>query len=564
MKNAALIVRVSDERQDTSPANQRTQLNSYIDLITAKAEAEEKPEDRVRVYREYQLIGVSGKDSFDSTEFEKLRSDILRGDIDVVMATGLDRFGRNVAKFLEFFEFLRELNIDLVVTQYQIDTTTPIGQLIITILMALAEMQRLQYSEKQIGTQHTRFKRGRRTGGSVPLGFDEHPTEKGLYVINEEEAEIVRLAFDLYLKLKNLAAVTRELNKRGFRTKRVKTRKGKIKGGKPFAADSVKYILENCIYIGTLEEHKANKGKPNSEVPENQRYSKKKPDNPDEWPHIVTEEVFYLVRDLLSKHARLNKKGSRKTYPYVLSGLVYCDLCDGEMPADKGQKKYYYYACPNPECVGRKLIPENFTRLKRNSIDASVLEKAIMMLVRDVVLKSPGDIKEITKSANAYLGKRSSMVSREIRSLESRCDSLNAEKRGILVVLCEMESEKGLPDRLKKDLQEIDREMTDLEKQIEQKRSELVVAEQEKVSEAAIRGALELFVQTYHEVPDQQQKELLRLFFGQIRVGVEKIKAHLLLDSILYLARKRPNPREFDWTRGWYARQDSNPEPPGP
>lgn len=426
MKNCALVIRVSDERQGektgSSPDSQSTQLHNYIKWKNSEAEANPELLERYEVYREFRLIGVRGKDSFKSEEFLDLKADIERGNVDVVMATSLDRFGRNVVGFLQFFRFLHKRKVDLVVTHYSIDTATPIGQLVITILMALAEMQSLQLSKKIMKSRHTHLVvQGRKTGSSIPLGFDRHPTETGLYVINEREAPIVRLAFQLYLKHQSLAAVSRVLNEKGHKTRK----------GNDFRAGNLKYLLENRIYIGELEEHKENKGKPNSEVPEEQRYMSHKPPNPDQWPKLVSEEVFERVQEILSKKSRSNRLGSRRTYAYILSGLAICGLCDKPMEPDKGRGSHYY-ACKNKECPGRKLIHERYSSYKRNSIPAKALDDALKKLLAKLVLHKPSRIDDIAKAANAIIPKSSSTLQGELRSIRARIASTEETRDELL------------------------------------------------------------------------------------------------------------------------------------
>ena len=563
MKYAALIIRISDPRQDTSPKNQRDQLNSYINLFfNSETDENDKKIKKVEVYKEYALVGVSGKDSFESNEFLELRDDIRRGNIQIVISTGLDRLGRNVVKFLEFFEFLRTYNVDLIVTQYQIDTTGPIGVLVITILMALAEMQREQYALKQKGTQHTRFLKGRRTGGTIPLGFDRHPTETGLYIENKKESPIVRFIFNKFLELKNLSAIAKEANKRGFRSKR-RVEKERVRGGKKFSSTTVRNILTNWIYIGVLEEHKKNKGKPDSEIPKDQRYSRHIPPNPNEWPKLVDDETFHAVQAILAEKDESKKPSTNSTYSYILSGIVHCALCDNPMDVEKG-KEHRYYACQNKECIGRKLIPNKFYRRKRNTIDAPTLDESVKRLIRDVVLKSPENIREITKEVNQHIYSVIPNLTEQIQVLKSRKESMLAEKRGILVALSREEENQVVSESLTRDLRVISGDLNDIDQSISQLSSELEQAQQNQYTEAAIRRALEVFVMSLEGVHDQTQKELTQMFFDSVRVGIEEIEAHMRLDEVLYLARIGPDPDEFDWSKGWYARQDSNPEPSGP
>lgn len=364
------------------------------------------------------------------------------------------------------------------------------------------------------------------------------------------------------MELKSLSAVAREANEQGFRSKRRIEKEG-IRGEKLFNSTTVRGILTNWIYIGILEEHKRNKGKPDSEVPKDQRYSTHVPPNPDDWPHIVDDATFDAVQAILAQNEGLKKPSSHKTYSYILTGIVHCALCNNPMVVEKG-KDHRYYACQNRDCSGRKLIPKKFHRRKRNTIDAPSLDDSMKRLIKDVVLKSPEDIHEITKQANEYICDSIPNLTEQIRALKTRKDNMLAEKRGILVALSRAEEDQVVSEGLTRDLRAISDDLKDVDKSISQISSELEQAKQNQVTEAAIRRALEVYVMSLEGVNDQTQKELTQMFFDSVRVGVEEIEAHLRLDEILYLARVGPDPDKFDWSKGWYARQDSNPEPSGP
>ena len=570
MKRCALVVRVSDERQgdrpDTSPDNQLQQLHKYIEWKNADI-GEEKKDDWLTPVKEYRLIGVKGKDSFDSAEFKALRADVDSGLIDIVMATGLDRFGRNVKKFLEFFEFLRKdesRKVELVVTHYQIDTATPTGQLVITILMALAEMQSKQLSMKIRGARHSLFEKGLKTGGSVPLGFDRHPTRTGLYVVNETEAKIVRFAFKQYQQIKNLKKTVRVLNEKGYRTKQIRNRKGQTQGGRLFNSLSLKYVLENWIYIGYMEEHKENKRKPFEKVPEGSRYMRYLPENSNEWPIIVDQAVFLDVQKILEEHAITNKPGARKTHPYYLSGLVSCTECGFPMEADKGKEAHHYYACKNKGCPARGSIGAMFPRLKRNTIESADLEKAMQVLIREKVLQDPQQVSELRKAINKAIAGEIPDLKDEARLQRKRLEELVSKKDGIFISLKQNENRQEIIARLSSDLMKTVSEIEDVEHQLSKLEEAITSGSRRMVDDAAVRKALLWMSDQLSVIPEGKMKELYASFFDRVMVGVEEIEAHLRLDTVMVLARKGPDPTSFDWTKGWYARQELNPQPTGP
>jgi DNA invertase Pin-like site-specific DNA recombinase len=566
MKYCGFVVRVSDPRQGDepgkSPDNQREQLDRFVDFYNATAK--DKGEEQIEFFREYRLVGVSGEKSFDDDEFKKLHDDIENHLVQMVIATGLDRFGRNVIKFLKFFEFLQNNNVDLVVTQYNIDTTTPTGKLIITILMALAEMQRHQLSSKITETRKIMLDKGLRTGGSVPLGFDRHPTRKGLYVINEEEASIVRLIFKLFKNHRSYSHVSRLINEKGFRTKINKSRKGTSKGGDKFDNRSVEYVLSNWTYCGWLEHQISNKNKDQDALPEGKRYRLFPPANPEDHPVIIPYEEFVETQVLMKSLKRLGSSTDTKMYPYILPGIVVCDFCKKIMEPDKG-KDNNYYSCKNADCPGRKIIHEQYPRMKRNTISATLLENAVKRLISDTILKDPGRISEITKSANEGIKKELSDKRNEMVTLTARKKSLEATRDGALMAMKANSEDEGIVKSLNKTVKDELIEISRVEGLIRELEREISRLQNQMISESAVPKVLGALASSLTIIPPHQQKALCEIFFSQIVVGLREIQASLYLPALQYYTKTNgPKGPRFDKSSVWHARRDSNPKPSGP
>jgi site-specific DNA recombinase len=566
MKKCGFVVRVSDPRQGDepgkSPDNQREQLDSYV--LYYNATAKEKGDELIELHDEYRLVGVSGDKSFDDDEFKRLHNDIEANLVHMVIATGLDRFGRNVIKFLEFFEFLQTNNVDLVVTQYSIDTTNPTGKLVITILMALAEMQRHQLSSKITATRRLLLDRGLRTGGAVPLGYDRHPTRKGLYVINEMEAPVVKQIFILFRKHQNYAQVASLINAQGFIAKINVSSKGNRKGGDEFDNRSVDYVLNNWTYCGWIEHHKIDKNKDQEALPEGKRYRRFAPANPEDLPIIIPYDEFVETQELMKSLKRLGSSTDVKIYPYTLSGIVVCDFCKNIMEPDKG-KGISYYSCKSRECPGRNEIPLKYHRMKRNSISASLLEKTVKTLIRDTLLEEPGRIREIANSANEGIKSELTAKRREIVTLTARKKSLEATRDGALMAMKENKDDeptfKSFNQRATATLKEI----AGLENLIRELVKEIPRSEKQLVTESSVEKALRALASSLDVIPPHQQKSLFETFFSQVLVGLDKITADLYLPAIQYsIRRSGPKGPRFDESSVWHARRDSNPKPSGP
>ena len=92
-------------------------------------------------------------------------------------------------------------------------------------------------------------KKGKWTGGTVPLGYDAK--DKKL-VINKTEAQTVRTIFKLYLELRSFGKLVAELDRRRIVTKRRDTKVAKYQGGIPFTYGPLAYFLKNRIYLGEI------------------------------------------------------------------------------------------------------------------------------------------------------------------------------------------------------------------------------------------------------------------------------------------------------------------------
>src|SRR5207247_6673939 len=104
--------------------------------------------------------------------------------------------------------------------------------------------------DREIIRERTRDKKaaakrkGKWTGGYVPLGYDLDAHLRRL-IVNPEEAERVRAIFELFTKFRSMDATVTELQQRGWTTKNWVTGKDKPYGGAPFTTASLTRLLTN-------------------------------------------------------------------------------------------------------------------------------------------------------------------------------------------------------------------------------------------------------------------------------------------------------------------------------
>ena len=185
--------------------------------------------------------------TLDRPALKKLLVDIAAGRVDVVVVYKIDRLTRSLADFAKLVETFDARSISFVAVTQQFNTTTSMGRLTLNVLLSFAQFERELASERVRDKVAASRKKGKWTGGTVPLGYDAK--DKKL-VINKTEAQTVRTIFKLYLELRSFGKLVAELDRRRIVTKRRNTKVAKYQGGIPFTYGPLAYFLKNRIYLG--------------------------------------------------------------------------------------------------------------------------------------------------------------------------------------------------------------------------------------------------------------------------------------------------------------------------
>ena len=136
--------------------------------------------------------------NLDRPALKKLLADITAGKVDVVVVYKIDRLTRSLADFAKLVETFDSRSISFVAVTQQFNTTTSMGRLTLNVLLSFAQFERELASERVRDKVAASRKKGKWTGGTVPLGYEAK--DKKL-VINKNEAQTVRTIFQLYLEL---------------------------------------------------------------------------------------------------------------------------------------------------------------------------------------------------------------------------------------------------------------------------------------------------------------------------------------------------------------------------
>lgn len=151
--------------------------------------------------------------------------DDLDGKIDLIITKSVSRFARNTVDTLTTVRQLKEKGIEVCFEKENIHTLDSKGELLITIMSSLAQEESRSISENVTWGQRKRFADGK---VSMPykqfLGYDKGPGKHGTPVINEEQAEIVRLIYRLFLEGKTPSGIARYLTEQQMPTPGGKTK----------------------------------------------------------------------------------------------------------------------------------------------------------------------------------------------------------------------------------------------------------------------------------------------------------------------------------------------------
>ena len=205
-KKCVLYPRVSTEMQvdGYSLEGQKNGLKRFADR------------EEMEIVGIYEDAGKSGKSIEGRPAFKKMLSDIKNGlEIDYILVYKLSRFGRNAADILNSLEFVQSYGINLICIEEGIDSSQTSGKLLISVLSAVAEIERENIIEQTMNGRREKARQGGWNGGFAPYGYYLKDNQ---LLIEETEAEAIRIIFDKFANSDiGLGGVAKYLNLQGIK-----------------------------------------------------------------------------------------------------------------------------------------------------------------------------------------------------------------------------------------------------------------------------------------------------------------------------------------------------------
>jgi len=340
--------------------------------------------------------GFSGGNT-ERPALKRLIRDVKDGYVDMIVVYKIDRLTRSLYDFSKMVELFDEHKVSFVSVTQQFNTSTSMGRLTLNVLLSFAQFER-EVSGERIRDKIAASKRkGMWMGGPPVFGYDIKDRK---LVINEEEAEIVKVIFERYLKTASYVQTAKYLNEKGYKTKSWISKKGVEYVGKEWCKQNIYKILKHPIYIGLMP-HKGKNYEGEHEA-------------------IIDKKRWDEVQDIILKTVPQRKEKITENNEPLLKSLIYCDCCNTRMiptRTNKGNKRYNYY-------VSLNATKKSYEKCLLGNIPANDIEKIVIGRVKYMLqnIKVKNDIYDSLVSDGYEINKKYFL--RQLRDIDSIWDYL--------------------------------------------------------------------------------------------------------------------------------------------
>ena len=525
----------------------RVSTELQIDGYSLEAQKErlrrEASHRRMQVCGEYSDEGKSGKNIAGRPEFKKMLSDIKSGkdDVDYVLVFKLSRFGRNAADTLNSLQFMEDYGVNLLCVEDGIDSAGAAGKLIISVLASVAEIERSNISEQTMAGRRQKARDGKWNGGFAPYGYqlvNKEGEKAKVLVINEEEAELVRQIYKLYLQNMGLSRVAKWLNDNGY------TKKIRQNGSVSLISSAfVKGVLDNPVYAGFIsygrrktekiegtrnEFHVVKQDKDSYKLYEGQHDA------------IIDRETWFRVQAKRELNAFKREKVHSKEHEHMVSALLKCPKCGAPMygvvdrKKKKGTDEYYpdiwYYRCKNRRIVSGHLC--DYTKhVRQEEINAEVIALVKYVFggendMKDQILKKL----DSDDSLNELLAEKDRLTKEKSK--------LSSKKSKLMRRIADLDIDDKLYDDLMKtyreSVNEVNEQINAVENQIYQNELAIENAEGENLSTEVYKRIIDEMLDNIDDMNDADKKTLMNLLIEKIEIYPEKQKDGRWIKSVQF------------------------------
>ena len=505
-KKCVLYPRVSTEMQvdGYSLEGQKNGLRRFADR------------EEMEIVGIYEDAGKSGKSIEGRPAFKKMLSDIKNGlEIDYILVYKLSRFGRNAADILNSLEFVQSYGINLICIEEGIDSSQTSGKLLISVLSAVAEIERENIIEQTMNGRREKARQGGWNGGFAPYGYYLKDNQ---LLIEETEAEAIRIIFDKFANSDiGLGGVAKYLNLQGI--KKIPRQNGTLE---TWSSHFIRLILDNPVYCGKIAYGRRTREKVKGTKNEyKQVHAEDYILEDGQHEGIISEELWQKV------HAKRMATGIKqpskigKDRSHLLTGILKCPLCGSSMYTNKHAwtnkdgtyKEVYYYICGrNKQERGHHC--DYKASLRKTDIEPLVIE-AVKELVSDKYFA-----KEIEKRIGVQTD--TTAIDKELANYESKLKEVDLNKARLEREIDNLPVDTRFRERKIHDmtlrLDALYDTIVELEERIEDAKLRKSSIEMETITLDNIYKLMLNFGKLYDIISDEEKKSLITYLIKEIQI----------------------------------------------
>lgn len=509
-KNCVIYIRVSSERQvqGYSLEGQKRYLKEWAEF------------EGMTVSDTYVEPGKSGKSISGREVFQAMLDDISTGQVqaDYVVVFKLSRFGRNAKDILNSLTFIQRYGVNLICKEDGLDSSTSMGRMMITILGAVAEMERENILAQTMLGREEKAKQGGWNGGFAPYGYE---LADGRLHVKEEEAGIVRQVFEMFVNQGiGYSTIAGKLNRQGIPKLPSKNSHGRT--FTDWTADHVKRMLDNPLYTGRIAFGRTRLEKVDGTENDYRRVKSKDFIMSAEISHepIVSDELFENARMKRRERSATGNPKVGRSNKHLLSGILKCPMCGSSMYADMvvwttkdgGRRERLKYQCGH-------YAKSKFGQCKKNAILAEWVETEVIEYTKLLVRN-----KQFAQDIQAQIGQKMDMaeIDGEIDGYWKRLKKLERSKANLERDIDNIFDEDRYAERKRNDLNnrlnKIYEEIYDIEDQIADCEKKKAAVEQDELTKESIYKILLVFDELFDKMEEADRRKVLESLISEVRL----------------------------------------------
>ncbi|SFP84379.1 site-specific DNA recombinase [Butyrivibrio proteoclasticus] len=501
--------------------------------------------EEMEIVGEYSDEGHSGKNINGRPEFVRMLQDIedCKDDVSYVLVFKLSRFGRNAADVLNSLQLMQDFGVNLICVEDGINSAKESGKLMISILSAVAELERENILVQTMEGRRQKAREGKWNGGFAPYGYK---LVDGSLVIAEDEAEMIRLIFDKYIHTDMGAnGVAEYLNNHGHKKKQRQNNTLTT-----FAPSFIKGVLDNPVYMGKLAYGRRATEK--IQGTRNEFHVVKQDEFPiyeGEHDAIISEEDFMLAKEKRERTGFKHEKTHSLEHEHILSGILKCPVCGGSMYANVNRKKrsdgsyykdFFYYACKHRIKLDGHHC--DYHRQWGQDKENAAVEETVKKMVNNPKFKA---------ALKAKIGANvdASELKAERESYRKSLQQCIGAKNKLAAQIDALDVTDNYYDRKYQDMQErldaLYDQMGDIEEKIETVNKRIENLLQERLSADTIYKVLIQFDKLYDNFTDLEKKKFMQSFIEEVQIYEQPKENGRFLKSISFAFPVYYNDKEF-------------------